>query len=381
MKHCETTDCAALDRLQSQTISLLRFPMIAAVVLIHSDVSDVVVSGVKLTSGVDLPVYGFMSTLFVNTFARIAVPLFFFISGYLFFKGADFNRNVYVRKLKSRCRSLLVPYVFWNIVVIFLTFLTQVFLSDMTSGRKKLIADFSFTDWLSCFWCFPDTMPICYPFWFIRNLMILVIVSPLIYYLTKLAGPALAIVTGLLWIYGIEGVSSTGPWSLDGIFFFCFGAYYAIKGKNFVAVMSKCPVKLAVSAYALLVCLRMVVYMCGIDDNNIIKQLSVFVGVTAVILVSAKALDKGKVKVNGLLLSSTFFVYAYHAMPAAFATKMWAKVMPKTDLSMTVGLFVSALVIIIVGVLLYKLSDKLFPRFTAVVTGGRAKVKSSWMGK
>lgn len=310
------------------------------------------------------------------------MPLFFFISGYLFFKGADFNRDVYVRKLKSRCRSLLVPYVFWNLVVILLRFLVQVFLSDMTSGTNKLIADYSLSDWLDCFWCCDGSMPICFPFWFIRNLMILVIVSPLIYYLTKLAGPALAIVAGLLWMCVLKGsAGDTGPWALTGIFFFCLGAYYAVRGKNFVAVMSRCPVKLAVTAYALLVCLRMILYTCGVDDRGIAVRLSILAGVTAVILVSAKALDKERVKVNGLLLSGTFFVYAYHMMPAAFATKMWAKFMPKTELSMTVGLFVSAFVVIVAGILLYKLSDRLFPRFTAVVTGGRAKVKSSWAGK
>ena len=51
MKSYETTDCAALDRLQSQTISLLRFPLIAAVVLIHSSVAGVVIGGVKVMSG------------------------------------------------------------------------------------------------------------------------------------------------------------------------------------------------------------------------------------------------------------------------------------------------------------------------------------------
>ena len=372
MKTFKSYDCAAVGRLQSQTISLLRFPLIVAVVMIHSGLDDVVVRGVNVTSAVDCPVYRFMETLFVNGFARIAVPLFFFISGFLFFHNGMFTAGVYKEKLKKRFCSLFVPYVFWNVVVIALTFLTQVFLSGMTSGRKKLVVDYTLADWLDCFWCNGDEgMPICYPFWFIRNLMILVLVSPLFYFIIKRTGVALTAVAGALWLTGITGISNTGPWCLEGVAFFSWGAYYGIKGKNFVAGMRRCPVKVALSAYAVIMVLRMALWVNGVDDGGVTHRLSIVLGLVAVVLVAAWLLENGKAKVGGLLVSSTFFVYGYHAMPAALAVKMWVRMIPPSDFTMTLGLFVIPVVLSAVGVLLYSLSARLLPGFTAVIVGGR----------
>ena len=55
---------------------------------------------------------------FVEGIARIGVPLFFFISGFLFFYYDDFSKNVYLGKIKKRFKSLVVPYIFWNLVVV-----------------------------------------------------------------------------------------------------------------------------------------------------------------------------------------------------------------------------------------------------------------------
>jgi fucose 4-O-acetylase-like acetyltransferase len=46
--------------------------------------------------------------------SEVAVPLFFFISAYLYF--FDFTGNLYAIKLKKRVYTLLIPYVFYNII-------------------------------------------------------------------------------------------------------------------------------------------------------------------------------------------------------------------------------------------------------------------------
>jgi fucose 4-O-acetylase-like acetyltransferase len=47
-------------------------------------------------------------------FIHANVPVFFFISGFLFFYSVDFNTDVYKRKIKSRVKTLLIPYIIWN---------------------------------------------------------------------------------------------------------------------------------------------------------------------------------------------------------------------------------------------------------------------------
>ena len=72
-------------KLQSQTINFLRFPLIIGVVLIHSHVLKAVYGGTNILEKVSMPYYIGVSYFISNVLSNIAVPLFFLISGYLFF--------------------------------------------------------------------------------------------------------------------------------------------------------------------------------------------------------------------------------------------------------------------------------------------------------
>ena len=51
-----------------------------------------------------------------------AVPLFFLISGFLYFKGCEsqFGLKDYMAKNRKRLRTLLIPYLLWNIFTLLL---------------------------------------------------------------------------------------------------------------------------------------------------------------------------------------------------------------------------------------------------------------------
>ena len=117
-----------LKDLQFQVISFLRFPLIVAVVFIHSNSGNVVFNGLLATTNINFFVYEEVRYYISEIVARIAVPTFYFISGFLFWEKTDcFNIGVYMKKLKKRCRSLLIPYLFWNLVAILLFYLAQFF--------------------------------------------------------------------------------------------------------------------------------------------------------------------------------------------------------------------------------------------------------------
>ncbi len=113
------------------------------------------------------------NNLFSLTITRVAVPLFFVLSGACFFR--NYEKGMYLKKIKSRIKTLFVPYLFWN------TFLMAVIiLLSYTSFRKllsfsaaivptgRMIAEgiiwFRFNN----------------AFWFIYALIILVVITPLI---------------------------------------------------------------------------------------------------------------------------------------------------------------------------------------------------------
>ena len=95
-------------KLLSETIGVLRFPLMVCVVLIHVDIPNL-----RNYLFVDI-----LDSYLLESFVVIAVPLFFFISGYLFFSGTEnFGYVEYVNKLQKRMMRLLVPFVFWGLII------------------------------------------------------------------------------------------------------------------------------------------------------------------------------------------------------------------------------------------------------------------------
>lgn len=101
------------DAILSKTIMFLRFPLIIAVVLIHTNFNGLTMNGTLWVSEGQFPTYDLVYHVVSNELARIAVPLFFFISGFLFFYHSDFSKEIYRKKLKKRIRTLLIPYMFY----------------------------------------------------------------------------------------------------------------------------------------------------------------------------------------------------------------------------------------------------------------------------
>ena len=102
--------------LNSRVISYLRFPLCVAVVLIHININ---------TKDCESPLL-FNNTyyLFSQILPRVAVPLFFVFSGFLFFSKLDqFSLYDYREKLLKRINTLFIPYMFWNAVLIVYTLL------------------------------------------------------------------------------------------------------------------------------------------------------------------------------------------------------------------------------------------------------------------
>ena len=105
------------EELQSCTISYLRFPLTLGIIFIHFDLIEHIFTYHGVQYGLNPPSW---FTFFVNFFSevlpQIGVPLFFIISGYLFFHKDQFDCHVYKQKLLKRARTLLVPYLLWNLV-------------------------------------------------------------------------------------------------------------------------------------------------------------------------------------------------------------------------------------------------------------------------
>ena len=151
-----------------------------------------------------------------DTFSRIVifitevcVPLFFAISGYLFFRNTPEKPDVkwFWGKISSRFFTLVIPYLIAVIVAWGCYYFAIREVPSMVSG---FFGD-NWKDPLFVFWKGPINMSL----WFIRELIVLVVISPLVYLLVRYLSWVGVLALGVLWAFKI------GP---APAFFFSAGA-------------------------------------------------------------------------------------------------------------------------------------------------------------
>lgn len=357
------------DTILSKAITFLRFPLIVAVVFIHSDFNDLMVNGTLLVSAGQFPIYDSAYHLVSNELARIAVPLFFFISGFLFFYHSDFSKKTYVAKLKKRSKTLLIPYVFWNLLVASLLLAVQLLFPSITSGRTGRLIDNSWLDWLGLLWTYRDGYPVCFQLWFIRDLIVVVLFSPIIYYLLKYCKVLGIIALGSLWLSGLwQDVPGFG---VTAFFFFSLGAWFSISQRDFTVDFSSMRWT-ATLIYVALVALDTWLWNSQVTDAPYVKKIGIIVGIVTVISWTAYGIKENRIQPNAFLAGSSFFVYAYHGMFISFVIKCYAKLLfPIEEWMLLVGYILIPLLTVGIGVCIYALLRKYFPTLTALITGGR----------
>ncbi|MDR6733741.1 MULTISPECIES: acyltransferase family protein [unclassified Sphingobacterium] len=363
------------EQLLSKTIDFLRFPLIVGVVFIHTDFSNIIIQGSKQVDLRQFAVFAQVFLLFSKLVFEVCVPLFFFISGFLFFYGtASFTFSVYFNKLRRRVHSLLIPYIFWNLAVLLFFFLAQTFFGGLLSGVNKPIIQYNLTDWLWSLW---DTshvhvkaaknLPINSPFWFIRDLMVVLLLSPIIYFLIRKVGVFAVLILGVVWLF--KPYFYLPGWSTVSFFFFSAGAYFSLHNKNFVLVMQSF-LPWSVLCYVLLIIAAF--YGFGKGGWSYLYCANVLLGLLSAVAVTGYFIEKGSWRPNHFLVSASFFIFAYHRLPLVFIIKfLFIQVRPQTDVALLFLYFVCPVCVILLGLLFFWVISMLFPRFTAVICGGR----------
>lgn len=363
------------DKLQSRTIDFLRFPLCVGVVLIHSELFQLSIGGGKVIQQEELfPIYLHLSYL-LTRIADIAVKLFFFISGFLFFyKIEDFNHKAYISKIKRRARTVLVPYIFWNLLMLIMVAISQQVFSDMMSGKKKLVADYNLFDWLSAFWAIGNDgasafAPIDYPLWFIRELMVVMIFSPIIYLFVKKLRRFGIVVLALLWVSSMWKDVPGG--SLTAYLFFTTGAWFSINKKNFVEYLKPC-LPWVTLAYCIVLSL-LTCFMGELGEWRVpIERIGIFLGIASAITLSAHFLEKGIWRENTFLAKSSFFIFACHAFYVSMVQRCVMKlVQPNGDFTLIIVYLLVPIITVGIALFAYCFLKRFMPNFSAFITGGR----------
>ncbi|WP_165247200.1 acyltransferase family protein [Paludisphaera soli] len=341
----------------SRRLDLIRFPMILAVVYIHAHVHSHVVKSIPGAVEPFAPQV-FLQNLISEVLARVAVPLFFALSGYLFFLGFDGSAASFGRKFRSRFWSLVVPYVFWNLAI------RAVFVAS--GGRESTqLLDGGYVHFLASS-LGSEKFPAVYPLWFIRDLILLVAASPLVYALIRLAGGP--VVAALAACWATEAWPTDIP-SIEGVFFFTLGGYGGLQKIDPFAVDRFGPWVLA--AYAPLAIVD--AFLVGTPSDRLVHPAAILVGLFAALYATKAAIWNDRLgRALAWLAPSTFFVFAAHEPLLGVTIKAMSRRAGGGDGLRGMAIYLLA-PILVCGILvpLHPLLVRVAPRFTRIVTGGR----------
>lgn len=355
---------------QSKTIEWLRFFCIAAVVLLHAlgkplEGNDII--------AYQYGVYDTVRILFSEGLCTVAVPIFFLISGYLFFvKLEEWNTDIWGGKLKRRAKTLLLPYFLWNLISIAFALAILYAKHYFTGCEAPNLTDwFSGYGWLRIFWDGRDGLyPHNFPLWFIRDLIVFVILTPVFYYFVKKTGIVGIILLYLAYVYFI-GIKVPG-FSAEGMFYFALGAYLSTHKIDFTAFCRKHLIVASCIAVPLLLAM---VFTFGNNDTawEHLRRLFTLFGSAATIGIVVMLFQKNKTRVRPILSQSSFFVYAAHGTIALpYISKALERILPNNQFWLIIQYFSATLLTVTVLVLCYYLFRKWIPKTTAVLTGGRS---------
>lgn len=293
-------------------ISALRFPLALLVVFIHCKMYAAELEKVGSGAPAVLTAAVRVCSQIVPTFA---VPLFFAISGYLFFLHMkQFTLSAYVAKLRRRVFTLLIPYVVW-VLVSFVLYQLKAKMTGAPSGFEFGWQLFwgvrqlgpGGTNWLG-YVLEPTLAPVLEPFWFVRDLICIVILSPFVYFLVKRCG-----IVGLLCLavahYG-HLWPNFGHVSLTGLWCFSLGAWFSLHGTDPLQATRR----LFRPSLYMLVPLVAVLFFCdGIEWVQATAQM--LYGFAAMITALHLAQRYGtQSRMLSRLAATSFFIYASHTM-------------------------------------------------------------------
>lgn len=364
----------------SSRIEILRFPLIIGIVFIHNYTSTIRMVqgsiGVEHSSAWDDFVRFFIS----QGVARVAVPLFFLVSGYLFFLG-QWSWSKYAGKLKRRVNTLLIPFLFWNLAT----------WAIYTAGRRipqtrmyfeggvwPPAGQVSFLGYIGALFGISARYPIDYQFWFIRDLIALVVLAPVIYFLLrgKWLLPFLLILFGLwfaaawpdLWPSMVHSIFL--PEQIEAALYFSLGAYLSQPGKD-VTCLDKFGPWISAAFFVFLV-----LHSTYQDRLPYLHKFVILFGVPSLWWLTGLALGSAKLKASLIgLVGDGFFVFAAHEPLQTVVRKVSYRLFSPTAGASVLALYLlTPVCMIALLVVVRRCLLKIMPRFTGVITGNTYRV-------
>jgi succinoglycan biosynthesis protein ExoH len=355
----------------SQTINFARISLIVGLVFLHYEwFPNARISPFRGLDPTQNQIATFVQS-FVLFFFFSVVPLLSMISGWLFFSFRSDTATALRSRMGRRFASLYLPLVFWN--ALFLAILLLLF---QVNPANKLLAEMNIDlgsagplDYVNAVFAVTEH-PIGFQFWFVRDLFVTALVSPLLWLLLTRAPLLGAMLLGGAWLIGHD------LWIFfraDVVFFFYLGGWIRLRS-----------IPVEIGARATMVFLAAYVAMCAVrtlapyvvDGDPFILQVMTR-GMRLVGVLACWGLFQriAPTSIGGLVArfgGLAFFLHAAHyPLIAEVKLILWGLLPAETQAWMLVHYIASVLVTVALGIGLGLLLTRSAPRAFALLNGGR----------
>lgn len=284
---------------------------------------------------------------------KLSVPIFLLISGYLFFREGSYvlTKELWISKLKKRISSLLVPYLLWN------------FIGYIIYAIK---VGFSLEDFFHSFWVIDipgrsGSSPIDGPLWYVRNLMIMVVISPIIAYMIKYTKWYLILIMTILWIIQIppfnKGIGIA-------FYFFSLGGYLRVFDYHVENLQRYA--KYLILAYPIYV---IYAFLMQSNSNCWDFQFGIILGIVAIFSLTMHFIKcgNGNSKTTQILSETSFFIYCLHDLLLQFLKPFFSEILGTGDFA-----YISLILVDIALCLgFFYVLKRISPKVTSLLMGGR----------
>lgn len=286
---------------------------------------------------------------------QVAVPFFFVISGYFFFKKSYYINGAYKNMIKKKVKSLLIPFLFWNIIGTLILLIVD----DQKIGTTVLdcVLQLINSSW------YP-------PLWYVRDLVSIMILVPFYGWIFVNSHKKselyrillqILILTILFYYWSPE---DCGWISSEGIFFFYMGG---IINQNENWLSYKIPLYLLIP----LLCLWL--YNCFFVNlysySNINKINTILAIIVCWNLIRYISINKSYVLLK--LSSYSFFIYVTHFYLIKTFKVILGKIFFGNDIAATITYLLLPLITTGIGIFVGRILNRKFSRIYGIITGGR----------
>lgn len=310
-----------MDRQLSNAIYLLRLPLALMVVVLHISTPPLPIGIGFSDTGM-----GILNAVKVCGFeiANLAVPCFYMMSGFLLL----FKSRKYAQVLKEKSRTLLLPYIVWNVVAAVYIYLTQGIRCD--SFFALFIA------------------PANFPLWFLRDLIVLTLCYPIFKIIIKKLGwLSIAIATIVYLIY-----------QTSSFFYFFAGCYFAL---------NHCSLRLSRAKLWVIGLVCVVLYLLACFNWQlgwgIYHRLWVLTGSVSLIIFVYNIWGNNPVSERLKKLSkSSYFIYLAHKVGPTYIAKLPFEYLPVSQATQIACFLISPLIATAICIGIYLIAVKLLPK-------------------